>query len=191
MHEIDKIYEWYKLKQVNRYTNVLARKETASEHVYSSLILAQYFLKKIKGLNESKVMKILLYHDLCEVYSGDVYSFDKKELEEKGRAENEAVKKLLKTLPREIVPDFEESWKEWKERKTRESKFCKAIDVIDPAINELWRPEAWKKFGYTEKKFRETKEPYIQQFPELKQFLEEMIIEYKKRGLIVKEQMPE
>jgi putative hydrolase of HD superfamily len=187
MHEIEKIYEAYKLKQVNRAGNVLQRKETTAEHIYSSMILARYFLKKVKGLDEAKVMKLILYHDLCEIYARDKYTFDKEEIRKKEIEEDKAVKKLLTVLPAENAGELEECWKEWKERKTPEAKFCKVIDALDPAINELERPDKWKKYGYTEKKFRDTKEKYVSEFPEMKDFFEEMIKEYKKRGLIVKE----
>jgi len=187
MHELDRIYEAYKLKQVSRFNNVLLRKESSAEHVFSSLFLAQYFLKKVKGLSEEKVMRMILYHDLVEVYAGDKYTFDLNELEQKEIDEDNAAKKLIKTLPMPLVKDFEECWAEWREGKTMEAKFCKAIDVLDPAINELERPDEWKKYGYTEKKFRDTKEKYVNDFPELKEFMEEMIVELKKRRIIVVE----
>jgi putative hydrolase of HD superfamily len=185
MHNLDRIFEAYKLKQVNRNTNVLARKESTAEHVFSSLILAQYFLKKIKGLDENKVMKLLLYHDLVEVYAGDKYTFDEEELKKKEKDEEKAAEKLLQTLPQELVSDFQLSWAEWRKGSSKEVKFCRAIDVLDPAINELERPEAWKKFGYTENKFRDTKKGFIAEFPEMVAFMEEMIVELKKRGIIV------
>jgi putative hydrolases of HD superfamily len=184
MHEIDQLYELYKLKQVNRKTVILKRNESTAEHIYSTIMLAKYFLKKIKDLDENKVINLILYHDLCEIYAGDTFTSERTEIT--NRKEQEATIKLSKIIPTELSKEFLDYWNEWLAQETNEAKFAKAMDKLDPPINELYNMHKWKEYGYTEKMLRKTKEKYLLPFPELIDFFEEMIIEYKKRGLIKK-----
>ena len=48
MEEIFKIKRLYELKEVERKGEINGRHETSAEHTYSCLILAKYFLDKIK-----------------------------------------------------------------------------------------------------------------------------------------------
>ena len=48
MEELKQLSHLYNLKQVHRQTSAGNRKESVADHVYSSLILALYFLNKIK-----------------------------------------------------------------------------------------------------------------------------------------------
>lgn len=61
----------------------------------------------------------------------------------------------------------------------------KAIDVLDPTINEMHNHKLWKKYNFTEKVLREMKEPYVNEFDETKDFFEEIVKEFDKRKLIV------
>ena len=187
MHEIDKLFTAYKLKEVKRTGLVGKRQETTAEHTYSSILLAEYFLKKIKGLDEIKVIRMILYHDFSEIKIGDTFILDKEKRQMKEKQENEAMKTLENELPGEISSDMKIAWKEYSEGKTREAKFCKAIDSLDPIIQGISRPGEWKRHGFTEKKLREYKEPSLKEFPELMKFFNEMITELKKRNVIPKE----
>ena len=73
MNLVEKIYLPYLLKKVNRAASNGNRKETTAEHTYSTLILAEYFLKKHPHINKEKVMQIILYHDFVEIYAGDTF----------------------------------------------------------------------------------------------------------------------
>lgn len=171
MQEIKKLKTLFLLKEIERsYCPVKTREETTAEHTYSSLMLAQYFLPKInknkkKKLDELKVMKMLLYHDIIEIETGDFYLYDIKLQKIKHKKEQKALKKLKLKLPKEIAKDFVILWKEFEEYKTLESKFCKAIDKLDPIIHNLDAKTAWKDGKISEKLLREKKEKYFVEFP--------------------------
>ena len=149
MHELDRIFELYKLKQVNRNTNVLLRKESTAEYVFSSMILAQYFLKKIKGLNENKVMKLLLYHDLVEVYAGDNYTFDVGELKKKELDEEAAAEKLemIETGSTIDFGDFSSSTITSKAWKALSENDLEAVKVYVAKNLELYEAKATEMQG--------------------------------------------
>jgi len=184
---LEQLFIFYKLKKVERVGLVNGRHETTAEHTFSSIALAEYFLKKIQSLDELKVIKILLYHDYGEIHTGDTFILDDKKRTDKIEREDAAMKTLEKELPKEIVSDMKNAWKEYKENKTREAKFCRAIDALDPIIHVIEQPEEWKKYGFTEKKLRAYKEPHMKEFPELLKFFNEMIEELKKKKIIPEE----
>ena len=50
------------------------RPETIAEHSFRVVILV-WLLAKIKKMNTKRVIKTTLFHDLCEVYAGDITPF--------------------------------------------------------------------------------------------------------------------
>ena len=174
----------YKLKEVERKGNVQNRLETTAEHTFSSIWLAEYFLKKHPELDELKVLKLILYHDFCEIHSGDHFILDKKKWKGKEKLENDAVKKLLKEVPNEMKKDLQEAWEEYSAGKTKEARFAKAIDALDAVIQVSTQPKAWIKYGFTEKKLREYKEPQFKDFPLIMNFFNEIIEELKLKKII-------
>ena len=183
---LEQLYLPYKLKEVERQGKNGVRHETTAEHTYSTIFLAEYFLKLHPQLNRDRVMKMILYHDFVEIYAGDTFIENEEERKEKEKKENDAYKKLLKTLPKEIVKDFEESWIEYLERKTFEGKFANALDVMDPIIQASTDNTDWVKYHFTEEKLRKYKEPYLKDFPILMKFFNEIVTELKKKKIIPK-----
>jgi len=179
MEEIKKIHKLFSLKEVDRYGIVKDRQESSAEHSYSSLMLAQYFLPKIKkNLDELKVMKMLLYHDVVEIEAGDTYFLDYKP-EEK---ERNALKILKKKIPGSMAGEIEDLWEEFEENKTPEAKFCQAIDKFDPVIHFLEHKKEWKKAKVTEKIMRDRKDRYFKEFPVIMEMWDKIVDYYKKEG---------
>ncbi|MBS3176698.1 HD domain-containing protein [Candidatus Woesearchaeota archaeon] len=186
MDEIKKLHRLYALKEVDRYGVVKHRRESTAEHVYSCLVLAQYFLTKTRRkLDQNKVMKMLLYHDIVEIESGDVYFLDEKKLEQKKKIENKAFERLKKQIPSSMTKEIESLWREFEENKTKEAKFCQAIDKFDPAVHFLEKKEDWVKQKLTEKIVREKKDPYLKDFPEIMAMWNKIIAYAKKNGYFV------
>ena len=67
--------------------------ETTSEHIFHLAILV-WVLGKNKKLNLERVIKMALIHDLCEIYSPDLTSYDAVALKEKGRVTIDDVLKI-------------------------------------------------------------------------------------------------
>ena len=73
IEDILKLKRINKLKFVERRNSVGERKESPAEHSWSCLIIADYFIDKIKQkLDKLKVYNLLIYHDLVEIESGDI-----------------------------------------------------------------------------------------------------------------------
>jgi putative hydrolase of HD superfamily len=184
MDEIQGLLEGYKLKTVSRNTEVGDRHENDAEHTYSCLFISQFFLKKVsEQLDELKVFKLLLYHDLVEAYAGDVFTMHKKD-DEKHDREVAAAKKLRGTLPKEIAEEFYACFMEYETKGTREALFARAIDGFDPIFNGWNQPDVWTKNNFTEEGLRAFKMPKLKAFPELVEYFEHLVLLLKEKGFI-------
>ena len=166
---------FYKLKNIERANSVGHRKESPAEHSWSCLILADYFLNKIKNqeLDRLKVYELLMYHDVVEIEAGDVNLLNEQEREHKAEREKQAAHVLQEHLPMELGQKFLALFSEYEQGKTKEAKFARAVDALDAVIHELDYPNDWK--GWTEDFLRKKKEHLFNEFPELKEMFEEIL----------------
>lgn len=112
--------------------NVTKRVESDAEHTFSMALLALYIIKhKQLKLDESKVLKMILYHELCEIDTGDITPFDNVSKEQKYLEELKAVERISKNYN---MPEILEIWKEFEEEKTQEAKFVKQMDKLDAVM---------------------------------------------------------
>lgn len=185
MTSLQHIRKFYQLKHVERNAPVGKRKESPAEHSWSCLILADYFLNKMKkkdreALDRLKVYELLMYHDVVEIEAGDICISKEEERKNKTQKEKEAAHILKEHLPVELRGKFLALFEEFEARKTKEAKFAKAIDALDAEIHELDYKEDWR--GWTEEFLRRKKGPLVEEFPELKQAFEEIMQYAKEEG---------
>ena len=176
--DLKQLHNLYLLKEIERYGTVKhkhgERQESAAEHTYSMMILAQYFLPKIEQrLDEAKVFRMLLYDDIIEIEAGDTFILDREG--EYHANETEALPRFLQRLPSDILEDYRRIWQEHEEGKTLEAKFCQAIDALDPIIHSMFKYEDWRRNKFTERKLREKKEERFIEFPVMREAFEELV----------------
>lgn len=134
------IVELEKLKGVLRKTRPLGldRYENSAEHSWQTTLSALVFLDDAEEeLDALKVLKMLLIHDVVEIDAGDVFVFDQKaraDIEEKEQA---AAQRIFGLLPSPLAEEFLAIWREFEARETAESKFAKAMDRINPVLQNL------------------------------------------------------
>ncbi len=126
--------EWIKLKDLLRsgwvQTEVpLARTESVADHVFSCAMLAWAIIEEEHlNLDKSKVLQILLLHEVGEIYIGDITPKDGMSREEKYQKEYMAVKSLSEKVH---IPAILTLWLEFENMETNEAKFCKMIDRLE------------------------------------------------------------
>jgi len=175
-----------KLKEVERYSIVKNRKESSAEHSWATIILAEYFLKKIKEpINELKVLKLLAYHDLIEIISKDHYEI--VDNHKRDMPEDDAFEILIKKIPEELREEYTAYYNEFKEQETIESKFAKAIDKLEVLIQMLDYKEDWHAQKWSEEKLRNFKEHEIKPIPIIYDFFNELINYLKENNYFVSE----
>ena len=184
MKEVKKLHKLYELKEVDRYGFVKKRQESSAEHTYSCLITAQYFLPKIKQkLNEKKIMKMLLYHDVVEIEAGDIYWLDKKQTTKKEH-ETKAFQKLKTKIPASMAKEIHSLWKEFEANKTKEAKFCQAIDKFEPVIHFLEAKQWWQKQKLSEEFLRSKKDHYFKDYPPIMKMWNRILKYVKKNNYL-------
>ena len=80
-----------------------------------------------------KVIKMCIIHDLGEVFTGDIPTFNKTERDE--NTEDELLSEFVRSLPEPYRSEFSELYAEMNERKTAEAKIYKALDGLEALIS--------------------------------------------------------
>ena len=109
------------------------RLESIAEHVYGTCILALAIDSEFEtNLDISKVIKMLVLHELGEVVIGDITPFDNISPEEKMEKEHAAIKEVLGDLIKK--EEYFALLFEFDERKTKEAIFAYHCDKLEANI---------------------------------------------------------
>lgn len=90
MKDIESLHKALQLKLIERKGKVRDRQESTAEHVYGCLILAEHFMPSVEDIDELKVFRMLLYHDMVEIEAGDVFLLDDSKRKGKDEREKDA-----------------------------------------------------------------------------------------------------
>ncbi len=159
------ILEMDKLKLVFRNTTTSCdRKESTAEHSWSAsmitIILMNELKKEFPNVNELKVIKLALIHDVVEIYAGDVMAFDIEARKNKEKVEAEALEKLMAIYP-EFGQQLHNLWHEFEEKESHEAKIAKAADAICPIFQRLQSKQSYIPFNITIASLEKTKYPHF------------------------------
>ncbi|MFB3926119.1 MAG: HD domain-containing protein [Syntrophales bacterium] len=99
--------------------------ETVAEHILRTMFIGYTLSKLEEGVDELKVLKMCLVHDLAEARTGDMNYVNKKYVTVN---EAKAIEELTSTLF--FGEDIKRSIKEFNEKKTRESLIAHDADQL-------------------------------------------------------------
>ncbi len=184
--QIEFILEVDKIKNIFRMTKIHdgSRRENDAEHSWHlsvmAMLLCEYVNEEIDIL---KVLKMLIIHDLVEIYAGDTFCYDKKANLDKKIREIDAAEKLFRKLPEDQYQSFFDLWNEFEDRKTIEARFSSALDRFQPLFhNYCTDGHTWKKHGVIYEEVYERVE-FIEEFaPRLWEYIKAILEESLKRG---------
>ena len=124
----DKIRSGWKVWNINR-----ERIESVAEHIYSTCILAISIDSEFDlGINLSKVIMMILLHEIEEIKIGDLTPFDKVTKEEKRKLGKKAVEEVLNTLNKKV--EYINLIEEFENMETKESVYTKMCDKLQADI---------------------------------------------------------
>jgi len=176
MSEFRKLQYLFKQQKVIRYN--LPRSEeiitqSVAEHLYGMRVLADYF-SKIEdagtSLDAVKISKLITWHDIDEVETGDVIGFLKTDADR--NKEHNALETVLQLSPTVLQTEIRSIYIEYKTQKTIEARFVKAIDKMEPSFF-LLNPNGKEIFTIrpaTYNQHNSIKEQYIKDFPFMYRF---------------------
>jgi putative hydrolase of HD superfamily len=189
LKQIQFIVEIDKLKQIFRQNVVIgtSRNENDAEHSWHlavmAMLLSEYAVDN--GIDIFRVVKMVLIHDLVEIYAGDTFCYDEKGNEDKLERERLAAKRLFNILPLDQANEIINLWIEFEEVKTSESCFAACLDRIQPLIlNYNTNGHTWKKPGVTSEKVLKRNEILEKNAPNLWTYVKDTIEDSIKKGYL-------
>ncbi len=110
--------------------------ESVADHSFSTAMLAWMIAREYyPDLDETKVLKMALIHELGEIEAGDITPYDGVSPSEKHEMEKRSVEKILLHL--EHNDDLFDLWMEFEDGETPESIFVRRIDKLEMGLQSL------------------------------------------------------
>ena len=190
LKDMEFIVELDRMKTILRQTSLINedRREDDAQHSWHiaimSMVLSEYANEEI---DESKVIKMLLVHDLVELYAGDTFCYDKEGNQDKRERELEAADRIFGMLDSKKGAEFRQLWDEFEEMETPEALFAASMDRLQPMLNNYYNGGGtWKKFGIAQSDVYKRISPVKDSSDKLWEFVEHMIEDAFDRGMITK-----
>lgn len=189
--QLDFIIEIDKVKEIIRMTYIASgsRHENDAEHSWHLAIMAFLLSEYVDDdIDITKVMKMVLVHDLVEIYAGDTFAFDEKGYEDKEERERTAAEKLFGILSEDQYKEFKGLWEEFEECQTKEAKYGAMLDRLQPLIlNYAVGGGSWKEHGISAEQVYKRNEITLKEGPdEFKEIINFVVNECLEKGYIKK-----
>ena len=133
-----------RLKSVLRATTLCdgSRRENSGEHSWHLALYAMVLADQAgPGVDLSRVIRMLVLHDLVEIDVGDVPIHSKggaaHASAETKAAEARAADRIFGLLPPDLGRDFHVLWDEFEAAETPDAVFAKSLDRVQPVMANL------------------------------------------------------
>lgn len=145
------IVEIDKVKQIFRQ-NYLAdgtRRENDAEHSWHIALMAVLLQEYADDtVDVSKVMTMVLIHDLVEIDAGDTYAYDTEGVKTKKERETQAAERIFRLLPDDQKVYFRSLWDEFEAYETADAKYAHMLDNLQPLLlNDASCGISWREHG--------------------------------------------
>jgi len=136
----------------------------------------------------TRVVKMLLVHDLVEIDAGDiaVYHLDKENESKKVEQEQVAADRIFGLLPVEQGAEFRALWEEFEARETPEARFAWALDRFQPMLHNYHTAgRTWQEVGVGADRVLALNQPiWADGAPALEQYALRMIADAVAKGYL-------
>jgi putative hydrolase of HD superfamily len=142
------------LKTVLRQSTLIdvSRQENSAEHSWHLALMALVLQGHAPpGTDISRVVAMVVLHDLVEIDAGDLFVYAGEEAQARQEvAERVAADRIFALLPAPQATMFRALWDEFEERRTQEAKFARALDRLQPMlVNYQTGGGTWLAHGVT------------------------------------------
>lgn len=152
-----------KMKTIKRAIyNSNGEKESDAEHCWHLGMMVMVFSPMFPQLDQSKMFKLALVHDLVEIYAGDTVLFDTKAEQNKHERELAAFHKICSMMEQSDMKEYSELFEDYEWLKSDEARFVYELDKLHPIIEIVqnkWRE--WKELKMDINKLRANKNDRI------------------------------
>jgi putative hydrolases of HD superfamily len=145
------VIEIDKLKTIIRQTPVtdMSRRENDAEHSWHLAIMAVILAEYADGeVDLSRVIRMLLVHDLVEIDAGDTFLYDTAAQADQEARELRAAERIFGLLPGEQGAQLRALWDEFEAHESADARFARSMDRLQPFLyNILTEGEMWRQHG--------------------------------------------
>lgn len=175
------IMELDKLKTVLRRTMLtdMSRRENSAEHSWHLTLMAMLLQEHAcEEVDISRVMRMLLVHDVVEIDAGDTFAYDAHGYVDKEKRERAAADRLFSLLPEDHAAELRALWDEFEECATPEARFAVALDRLHPLLQNLHaNGGTWRSHGVTLEQVLARMEPIREACPAIWPWVDRMLNE--------------
>lgn len=134
IHEYIKIVNIFEAMKRNTRHSWLSdgRHESVAEHSWRLTLMAYFLKDEFPEADIDKVLKMCIFHDIGEAFTGDIPAFLKTTEDE--RVEEKTVDKFINTLPDEYRNELTLLFDEMNKLESPEAKIYKALDKMETLI---------------------------------------------------------
>jgi putative hydrolase of HD superfamily len=187
--QLNFILEIDRLKSILRQTPITSlerRQENSAEHSWHlavmASLLAEYAPSKV---DVSRVVAMLLVHDLVEIDAGDTFAYDAAAYADKDKRERLAADRLFGLLPADQAAELRSLWDEFEAFTSPESRYANALDRLQPLLlNSRTGGGSWRNHHVTRAQVLARMEPIRTGAPELWSVVLAIVNDACDRGLL-------
>ena len=148
-----------KLKSVTRGTLLCdaSRAENSAEHSWHLTLYALVLADQAgPDVDITRVIKMLILHDLVEIDAGDNPIFGNYDTADMEAQEQLAADRIFGILPNDLRDDLRATWEEFEANETPTARFAKSLDRFQPPMQNLAAGGgSWVEYNVTEAQFVE------------------------------------
>jgi putative hydrolase of HD superfamily len=150
------IIDQFKTVYRANYIGEQSRHENDAEHTWHMAMFALLLQKELSTeINIEHTLKLILTHDLVEIYAGDTPAYDAVGHLDKEEREERAAQCLFTQLPEDMSTQIYAWWREFEDCKTPEARYAHAVDKLQAfAQNVFAQGRNWRENGVTAEKSR-------------------------------------
>ncbi|WP_079316447.1 MULTISPECIES: HD domain-containing protein [Microbispora] len=175
-----------KLKRVIRRNSLIdgSRRENDAEHSWHLAMMAMTLAEHAPpGTDMSRVVAMLLVHDIVEIDAGDTFIYDPVAVEGQAALERAAADRIFGLLPEDQGARLRALWDEFEERRTPEARFARALDRLAPIIaNHRNEGGTWPLYKVTARQVMEKVRLIEEGSPTLGEYAAELVAGSVARG---------
>jgi putative hydrolase of HD superfamily len=177
-----------KLKTVLRRTPLTdnSRLENSAEHSWHIALVALVLSEHAPdGIDLSRVVRMLLIHDLVEIDAGDTFCYDPEARAGEAERERRAADRLFALLPPEQGSMLRLLWEEFAAGDSPDARFANAVDRLQPLLlNVSSGGGSWRTHAVTRSQVLARMQPVRTGMPALWRVVERAVADAHERGFL-------
>ena len=187
--QIDFVLEVDKAKNIFRQTYLAdgKRKENDAEHSWHLALMA-VLLKEYANVDVdlSKVVPMVLVHDLVEIGAGDTYAYDEEAAATQEERERAAAEQVFGLLPKDQYQWLKGLWEEFEAYETPEAKFAHTLDNCQPLLlNDATDGISWEEHRVKKSQIYKRNRMTMEGSRVIWEYMETLIDKHVKKGHII------